>query len=59
MVGFVVDERKLRRALEAQPTPRTLDDDLRDLAMVGQIIAGPLLLAASLALLLGALLSFL
>jgi hypothetical protein len=51
-MAFELDTRKLRQGLEAIPAPRTLDDDLRDLKMVGWLIAPPLLLAGSIALLL-------
>lgn len=57
MAAFEIDDRKLRRALP--PTPRTFDDDIRDLKMVGLLIAPPLLLAASVALLLFSLLAIL
>lgn len=59
MPAFEIDERKLRKAMDASPAARTLDDDVRDLAMVGRLIAGPLLLLLAVVLLVGALLSFL
>lgn len=51
-----MDERKLKRAT-AHLARRTLEDDKRDLGMVARITAPPLLLAASVALLLFALLA--
>ena len=48
-----MDDRKLRRAVETYaPAPRTIEDDWRDLKMVGAFIAAPLLLGLSLLLLL-------
>lgn len=57
MAAFEIDDRKLRRGVELIPTSRTLDDDKRDLVMVGRLIAAPLLLVAALGLVLVSLLS--
>lgn len=59
MPAFEIDERKLRRGLGTMPAARTFDDDVRDLKMVGQLIAGPLLLLLAVVILIAGLFSFL
>lgn len=56
MAAFEINERKLERAT-SHLVRRTFEDDKRDLGMVARITAPPLLLAASVALLLFALLA--
>jgi hypothetical protein len=58
MPRFEIDDRKLKRALQAQ-APRTWQDDVRDLKMVGSLTAGPLLLVIAIGLAVYSLLSLL
>lgn len=57
MPGFEIDDRKLKRGLQALPAARTTADDKRDLKMVGALIAAPLILLVSLGLVVASLLS--